>query len=60
MVVSLPTGREVLCDDPQAEHFSPGTRVFLWWDTAKAALLSEEEQLPAPDEAVKAGKEMPL
>ncbi len=60
MAVSLPTGREILCDDPQAEHFSPGIRVFLWWDTAKAALLSGEEQLPASVVPVTLGKEVPI
>ncbi len=60
MVVALPTGQEILCDDPQAEHFSPGTRVFVWWDTAKAALLSGEESLPAPGPFLSSGKEVPL
>jgi ABC-type Fe3+/spermidine/putrescine transport system ATPase subunit len=60
IAVSLPTGREILCDDPQAGHFSPGTRVFLWWDTAKAALLTGEEQLQKADAAAGAGKEVPL
>jgi ABC-type Fe3+/spermidine/putrescine transport system ATPase subunit len=60
MAVTLPTGREILCDDPQAEHFSPGSRVFLWWDTATAALLSGEELLPASDAPVSNGKEVPL
>lgn len=58
--VTLPTGREILCDDPQAENFSPGTRVFLWWDTAKAALLLGEELLSGPYAPADAGKEVPV
>jgi ABC-type Fe3+/spermidine/putrescine transport system ATPase subunit len=60
MLVKLSTGREILCDDPQAEHFSPGIRVFLWWDTAKASLLSGEELQNAPNAPAQAGKEVPL
>jgi len=61
MVVSLPTGREILCDDPQAEQFAIGSRVFIWWDTAQVALLSgEDESHPAPDVSMSSGKEAPL
>ena len=60
MAVALPGGREILCDDPQAEHFSPGVRVFVWWDIAKAALLSGEESLLASAPPPGSGKEVPL
>ncbi len=60
-VVTLPTGREILCDDSQAEHYDAGTRVFLWWDTAKAALIAgEEDILAAPKAPAAVEKEVPL
>lgn len=60
MAVTLPTGREILCDDPQAGQISTGARVFLWWDTAKAALLLEEEPLTESHAFASAGKEVPV
>ena len=60
-VVTLPTGREILCDDPQAKQLDPGSRVFLWWDAGKAALLSgEEEPLPMPGTPMDMGKGVPV
>ncbi len=60
-VVELPTGRKILCDDPKAEQFEPGARVFVWWDTSKAALLpGEEEQEPLAHAPETGGKEVPL
>lgn len=54
--VVLPTGRELLCKIPE-EDLKPGGRVFLWWDTALAALLSaEEETVPTREPAAEAGK----
>ena len=44
-VVLLPTGRELLCDDAKAFSIKPGSRVFLSWDPAKAALLPAEEKI---------------
>lgn len=56
-IVSLPTGQEILCDDPESKRFTPGSRVFLCWDTAKAALLpGEEEPLYAPGANMDLGK----
>ena len=59
--VTLPTGREILCDDPQAEQLVPGSRVFVWWDTGKAFLIpGEDDSLPAQEKLMGVGKEVPL
>ncbi len=44
-VVLLPTGRELICDDAKAFSIKTGSRVFLFWDPAKAALLPAQEEI---------------
>lgn len=54
-VISLPTGQEILClsQNPVEEELSIGSRVFVWWNPAQAAIvpLDDEEEAPVAGDA---------